>query len=64
MFRFALLMLLCASAYAARAVDIDTAATVYQALYSHFRKLYFAFGQPDAEFGGVLHGLRHIARES
>jgi L-ribulokinase len=39
-------------------------ASVYQSLYSHYRKLYFAFGRSDAEFGGVLPTLRHIARES
>jgi L-ribulokinase len=48
-----------------RTVEPDpAAANVYQSLYSHYRKLYFAFGQPDAEFGGVLPSLRHIARES
>jgi L-ribulokinase len=48
-----------------RTVEPDpAAASVYQALYSHYRKLYFAFGPPDAEFGGVLPALRHIARES
>jgi len=38
------------------------AVEIYEALYQHYRKFYFAFGQADSEFGKVLPSLRQIAR--
>ncbi|QEE28478.1 ribulokinase [Terriglobus albidus] len=43
------------------------AAAVYERLYALYRKVYFAFGRPDASaavLGDVLPQLREIARES
>jgi L-ribulokinase len=41
-----------------------SSAATYEKLYALYRKLYFAFGQPDSEpvsIGDVLPALRHIA---
>jgi hypothetical protein len=75
MFRFALLILLSASAYAARAVDIDTAATVYQdaaireqvraslgAMPEHIRQLFAADGSAhlsDEQLSAVTDAAKH-----
>jgi L-ribulokinase len=39
-------------------------AEIYASLYADYRRIYFGFGQPGAEFGSVLPTLRRIARES
>ena len=75
MFRFALLMLLCASAYAAGAVDIDAAATVYQdaaireqvraalgAMPQHIRQLFSADASAhlsDEQLTAVTNAAKH-----
>jgi L-ribulokinase len=48
-----------------RTVEPDpAAAAVYQSLYQHYRKLYFALGDPAGEWGSILPQLRHIARSA
>ena len=51
-----------------RTVNSDpTESAVYQQLFALYRKLYFAFGKPDAEsaaFGDILPELRRIAAET
>jgi L-ribulokinase len=48
-----------------RTVEPDPAAAeTYSAIYGHYRKLYFALGQPDSELGKVLPALRDLSRQS